>query len=497
MPAAVLAVDQGTTGTTAVVLGPDGSVLSRAYRELPQHFPQPGWVEHDPEQIWRSVVEAITETIALAPIAARDLAALGLTNQRETTVVWERASGRPVYPAIVWQSRQTAELCRQLERDGHAENVQRRTGLVIDAYFSGTKVRWILDRDPTLRRRAERGELCFGTVDSWLLWRLTAGAVHATDPTNACRTLLFNIHRQAWDDDLLELLAVPRAMLPKVAPASAHRFGETAAVDGLPAGVPIAGIAGDQQAALYGQGCHTVGAAKNTYGTGCFLVMHTGDAPAETESGLLTSLACDPRGEPAYCLEGSIFSTGSSVQWLRDAMGLIDDAAQSEALARSVEDTAGVYMVPALSGLGAPYWDMDARGMIWGLTRGSGRAHVVRAVLESIAYRSRDVLDLMSEEAGCDLEKLRVDGGACANDFLMQFQADITAVPIERPRMIETTVLGAAFLAGLEVGFWSDPSELDAARRLDRRFEPAMDVERREALYAGWREAVERALSRS
>jgi len=490
----VLALDQGTTGSTALVFSASGEVLGRAYAEIAQHYPRPGWVEHDAEEIWRTSLAMMRSALADAGVRRHDLKAIGITNQRETTVVWEKASGRPIHPAIVWQSRQTAPLCERLKADGAAPLFRERTGLVVDAYFSATKIRFILDSRPGLQERAERGELLFGTIDSWLLYKLTGGAQHRTEPTNASRTLLYDIHRRAWDEELLALLRIPRAMLPSVAASSAEIFGETAECPELPAGVPIAGMAGDQQAALFGQGCWTPGLAKNTYGTGCFLLMNTGEKNVDSQHGLLTTLGCDSRGRPVYCLEGSVFTAGAGVQWLRDELGVIRSAAETAELAASVADSAGVYFVPAFSGLGAPYWDMQARGLICGLTRGASRAHLVRAVLESIAFQTRDVLEAMNADSAVALAGLRVDGGASANDFLMQFQADLTGVPVDRPMMVESTALGAAFLAGLAVGFWPSPDALAGARRQERLFTPSMDEARREELYAGWKQAVGRAL---
>jgi glycerol kinase len=434
------------------------------------------------------------EALAAASVGPAELRAIGITNQRETTVVFERRSGRAVHPAIVWQSRQTAPICESLRRAGHEPMVRRRTGLVLDAYFSGTKLRWVLDRQPSLVGAAASGDLLFGTIDTWLLFKLTGGAVHATDPTNASRTLLYDIHEGLWHPELLGMLDVPPAMLPAVRP-SASVFGETVAHGSLPAGVPIAGIAGDQQAALYGQGCWSEGMAKNTYGTGCFVMMNTGRRAAASPGGLLTTLACDDRGGPAYALEGSVFVAGAAVQWLRDEMGLIRDAAETEALARSVADTMGVYVVPAFTGLGAPYWDMDARGAILGLTRGAGRAHVVRAALESLAYQTRDVIEVMNADSGIPLRELRVDGGAAQNDFLMQLQADLLGVPVDRPALVETTAAGAAFLAGIGSGFWPGPDAIRGARRRERLFEPAMAGDERDRLYDGWKRAVRRVLS--
>ncbi|MEM9594387.1 MAG: glycerol kinase GlpK [Acidobacteriota bacterium] len=494
MARAVLALDQGTTGTTALVISTTGEVLGRAYRELTQHYPRPGWVEQDADEIWRDSLGALNAALEDSGLPADRIAALGITNQRETTVVWDRATGQPVHRAVVWQSRQSAPLCEALREDGVEPVLRRKTGLVADAYFSGTKIRWILDRYPGLRPRAERGEILFGTVDTWLLWKLTGGAVHRTDPTNACRTLLFDIHRMAWDDELCGILQVPPAMLPEVSASSSEVFGHTTGDGPLPPGLPIAGIAGDQQAALFGQGCWRPGQAKNTYGTGCFLLMNMGDESPISNGGLLTTVGCDAHGRPTYCLEGSVFTAGAAVQWLRDGLGIIAEAADTEALARQLDGNGGVYLVPAFSGLGAPYWDMDARGTLVGLTAGSGRAHLARAVLEAIAYQSRDVLEVMDADSGVPITELRVDGGACANDFLMQFQADVTGVPVDRPSMIESTSLGAAMLAGLAVGLWRDPEELAGARRPGRRFVPAMNGDARDALYAGWRRAVGRTV---
>ena len=496
----VLAIDQGTTGSTALLFAADGSVAGRAYSEFRQYYPQPGWVEHDPEEIWQVSLRVMAEALTGSGIAASDLAAIGITNQRETTVVWDRASGEPVHRAIVWQSRQTEAICERLKADGLEPLFREKTGLVVDPYLAGSKIRWILDLDPAFQRRAEAGELAFGTIDSWLLWKLTggrrgAGALHRTDPTNASRTLLYDIHERRWDAELCELLDVPMAMLPEVHPSSGV-FGETEAFDGLPAGVPVAGVAGDQQAALYGQGCWEPGQAKNTYGTGCFLLMNTGQRSRVSRNGLLTTVCCDAVGAPAYALEGSIFVAGAAVQWLRDELQIISDAAETEALAQRIDDNEGVYLVPAFAGLGAPYWDSGARGALVGLTRGAGRAHLARAALESIAYQSRDIVEVMNRDSGVELRELRVDGGASQNDFLMQFQADILGVPVDRPELVETTAAGSAYLAGLAVGVWGSPSELEEARRCERRFEPVMPAARRDALYGGWKRAVERARSR-
>ncbi len=494
MPDAILAIDQGTTGSTALVFASDGTILGRAYAEITQHYPEPAWVEHDPEEIWATSLRVMEEALAAAGVGPGQLEGIGITNQRETTVVWDRRTGKPVHRAIVWQSRQTEEICRRLVREGHEKTLRTRTGLVVDAYFSGTKIRWILDRYPEARARAEGGDVIFGTVDTWLLWKLTGGAVHATDPTNASRTLLYNIRKKNWDPKLLSILDIPRAMLPEVHTSSSI-FGETVALGDLPAGVPVAGIAGDQQAALYGQCCWEPGMAKNTYGTGSFVMMNMGNTHTTSKNGLLTTLACRVDGKPCFSLEGSVFIAGAAVQWLRDELGLIGSAPETDAIARSVPDTGGVYVVPAFAGLGAPWWDMEARGAVVGLTRGSGRAHLVRATLESLAYQTRDVIDAMNADSGIPITELTVDGGASANDFLMQFQADILGVPVNRPASLETTATGAAFLAGLAVGFWKDPESLAAARKTERVFEPRMPASQRERLYAGWREAVERVRS--
>ncbi|MGH7309764.1 MAG: glycerol kinase GlpK [Candidatus Rokuibacteriota bacterium] len=488
----VLALDQGTSGSTALVVDPEGRVRARGYAELPQYYPQPGWVEHDPGEIWTTTQQAAQAALATAGVAGSEVAAVGITNQRETTLVWERSSGAPVHRAIVWQCRRTAALCDRLRREGHEARVRAGTGLVLDAYFSGTKLRWLLDEVPGARRRAERGELAFGTVDSWLLWKLTGGGVHATDVSNASRTLLLDLRQADWDPELLQMLAVPAAVLPRVQ-ASAGVFGESVELGWLPRGIPIAGIAGDQQAALFGQACYQPGMAKNTYGTGCFLLLNTGSTPVASRHGLLTTIAWRVGGVTTYALEGSVFIAGAALQWLRDGLGLIRTAAESEALARSVADTGGVYFVPAFVGLGAPYWDMYARGTIVGLTRGTTAAHLVRAALEAIAYQSRDVLEAMVADAGIAPQALSVDGGAAANDLLCQFQADMLDVPVLRPAVIESTALGAAYLAGLGVGLWASLEALAERATIERAFAPAMDPARRAQCYEGWRQAVERA----
>ena len=488
---AILAIDQGTTGSTALVFAQDGSIVGRAYSEFTQHYPRPGWVEHDPDEIWRVTARVMREAIDAAGLEPGAIGGIGITNQRETTVLWDRETGVPVHRAIVWQSRQTAEICEALQRAGHAAFVRERTGLVIDAYFSGTKIRWILDRNPEAAAMAADGRVLFGTIDTWLAWKLSGGVAHVTDPTNASRTLLYNIHDRRWDAELMALLDVPAAMLPSVQPSSSI-FGETRGLAEIPDGIPIAGIAGDQQAALYGQGCWSRGQAKSTYGTGCFVVMNMGEDSPISEHGLLTTICCDQAGQPAYALEGSIFIAGAAVQWLRDELGMVARATETEGIARSVADTAGVYLVPAFTGLGAPHWDMNARGAIVGLTRGANRAHIVRAALESQAYQTRDVVEAMNADSGTPVSELRVDGGAAANDFLMQFQADMLGVPVDRPAVIETTASGAAFLAGLATGFWKSPDELRHVRQRERLFEPAMSDADRDRLYAGWTEAVGR-----
>jgi glycerol kinase len=487
----VLALDQGTTSSRALVFDESGAVLGVDQYEFTQHFPRPGWVQHDPQEIWETQLRAARGALAKAGVDAGGIAGIGITNQRETTVVWDRASGEPIHPAIVWQSRQTAPLCEELRARGLGDEVRRRTGLVIDAYFSATKIRFILDAVEGAQERAERGELCFGTIDSWLLWKLTGGRVHATEYSNASRTLVYNVHERDWDDTLLRELRIPRAMLPEVRDSSGV-FGETDA-EWLGAALPVAGAAGDQQAALFGQGCFEPGDAKNTYGTGCFLLMNTGREAKVSQSGLVTTIAWGIDGRVDYALEGSIFVAGAAVQWLRDGLHLIGDAAETEAAARAVEDTGGVYLVPAFVGLGAPYWDEHARGALVGLTRGTTREHLIRATLESIAYQTRDVVECLRGDSGLAMDALRVDGGACRNDFLMQFQADVLGVPVHRPPLLEATAFGAAALAGLATGVWSDRAALASAGEGGRVFEPKMEVARRDELYAGWKRAVERS----
>ena len=487
----VLAIDQGTTGTTVSVFDRDGRVRGKGYAELPQHYPKPGWVEHDPEQIWSTVLAAVNAAMEQASVDAVDLAAVGVTNQRETTVLWERETGLPVHNAIVWQCRRTADECDRIAASGAADTIRAKTGLVVDAYFSATKVKWLLEHVPGLLDRARRGEICFGTVDSWLLWKLSGGAVHATDVSNASRTMLFNIHTLDWDSDLLSLFGVYPDMLPPVVPSSGV-IGETSDRYGAPAGIPIAGVAGDQQAALFGQGCFAPGDVKCTYGTGAFVLMNTGDQPVQTKHGLLSTVAWMVGGKPTYALEGSVFICGAAVQWLRDGLGLISSAAETEGLAASVPDTGGVYFVPAFVGLGAPYWNPHARGLITGLTRGTTKAHIVRAALEAMAYQVHDLLAEMRREFRADISSIRADGGAAANNWLMQFQADILGIPVLRPQNIETTATGAAALAGIAVGFWKSGEELGGIGFRDR-FSPRMDQRERDALLDGWRRAVETA----
>ena len=492
----IMAIDQGTTGTTILLIDKAGEIRGRAYQEFTQHYPQPGWVEHDPNEIWESVLSAAKDGIANAGISWNEIAAIGITNQRETTVVWDRSTGEPIHRAIVWQCRRTAEMCQELIDNGHEAIFQNRTGLVMDPYFSGTKLAWLLNNVSSARERAESGELAFGTIDSWLIWNLTEGKVHVTDFTNASRTLMFNIHDRQWDEELCRLLAIPRSLLPQVR-SSSEVYGTTdpSLFGGIR--IPIAGIVGDQQAALYGQGCWQPGMVKNTYGTGCFILMNIGDKSVTSQNGLLTTLACDEKGNPVYALEGSIFMAGATIQWLRDELGLIESAADSEKIANSLSGNDGVYLVPAFQGLGAPYWKPNAKGAIVGLTRGSNKAHLVRAALEAMAYQTIDIVTAMVEDSGISVSELRVDGGAAANNFLMQFQSDILNTPIDRPVNIETTAIGAAFLAGLATGFWKDTIEISKARRSGEKFKPQMSDNDREALLSGWRNAVTQVIRQS
>lgn len=485
----VLALDQGTTSSRAILFGHDGAARAVANREFKQHYPQPGWVEHDAEEIWESQVAVARQVLADAKTGPQEIAAIGITNQRETVVLWDRETSKPVHRAIVWQCRRTAAMCDRIRAEGFDRTLREKTGLVTDAYFSGTKVAWLLENVPGLRERAERGELAAGTIDSWLLWKLSGGRAHATDLSNASRTLLFNIRTLEWDEEILRYFRIPRSLLPEARPSSGV-LGETGLFG---ARIPIAGVAGDQQASLFGHQCFQRGAAKNTYGTGCFLLLNTGSEIARSKSGLVSTIAWGRNGRTEYALEGSIFIAGAAIQWLRDELRIIQDAAETEAMALSVPDTAGVYFVPAFVGLGAPHWDAYARGTVVGLTRGSNRQHLARAALESIAYQTREVVDAMAQDSGLRPQSLRVDGGAVRNNFLCQFQADILGVPVERPATTETTALGAAYLAGLATGFWKDEKDLAAQMKIERRFEPQMEEVRREELFAGWRRAVDRA----
>ncbi len=487
----VLALDEGTSSCRSIVFDPDGAMRGVGQREFTQHFPRPGWVEHDPEEIWARQLETITEAIDRAGITVAEIAAIGITNQRETVVVWDRATGEPIHPAIVWQDRRTGDITERLRQEGGEPEVRRRTGLVLDPYFSGSKLQWLLDHVPGARDRAERGELAAGTIDTWLIWKLTGGRVHATDASNACRTLLWNLHDADWDDEMLRVFSVPRVMLPEVVTSS----GTIAECDAdlFGAAIPISGIDGDQQAALFGQLCTHDGMVKNTYGTGCFMLMNTGSTPKESPSRMLTTVAWRLGDGPLeYALEGSVFIAGAAIQWLRDGLKIIRSAPEVNELAGSVADTDGVFVVPAFAGLGAPHWDPRARGAILGLTRGSSDAHVALATLRSLAYSTRDILDCMVADSGIPIEQIRVDGGACASDLLMQFQADILGVPVQRPSMVESTAAGAAYLAGLGVGLWKSVGELESHRSVDRVFEPSMDRGERERLVRWWRKAVDR-----
>lgn len=485
----IVALDQGTTSSRAVIFDREQNIVGLAQREYTQYYPKEGWVEHDPMEIYASQYGVLIDALLMSGVSVEEVAAIGITNQRETTIVWEKATGRPIYNAIVWQCRRTASICKELKEKGYDQLIREHTGLLPDAYFSGTKIRWILDHVPGAQEKAEAGELLFGTVDSWLIWKLTGGLVHATDYTNASRTMLFNIHTLQWDEEILKILNIPKCMLPEPRPSSGI-FG-MAQINGYP--VPIAGAAGDQQAALFGQTCFSKGEAKNTYGTGCFLLMNTGDKPVLSRSGMLTTLAASAGGEVQYALEGSVFTAGSVVQWLRDEMRFITDASDSDYYAAKVKDSGGVYMVPAFNGLGASHWDMFARGMLIGITRGTKRSHIIRACMEAIAYQSKDLLDAIQADVGAEFSELRVDGGASANEFLMQFQADIIGKPVCRPVVRETTALGAAYLAGLAVQFWNSLEELKALGKIDKVYQPQMDEKTRAKLLRGWHRAVERA----
>lgn len=488
----VLSLDQGTTSSRAILFDHNGAIVNVAQQEFPQIYPAPGLVEHDPEAIWSSQLAVAQEVMKKAGVSARDVAAIGITNQRETTIIWDKTTGKPVFNAIVWQSRLTVPICDALKAKGFDKEIRERTGLVTDAYFSGTKVKWILDNVPGVREKAERGEALFGNVDTFLMWRLSRGRIHVTDPSNASRTLLYNIYKGDWDDVILEELGVPRAMLPVVMPSS-KVYGESDP-EFFGGAIKMAGDAGDQQAATFGQACFDAGMAKNTYGTGCFMLMNTGNKGVPSQNGLLTTIAWGIGKDVTYALEGSIFITGAAVQWLRDSLGIIKDSADVEALAASVPDNGGVYLVPAFVGLGAPYWDSYARGTIVGLTRGSNAANIARATLESMCYQTRDVLEAMTADSNVQVKTLRVDGGAVVNNLLMQFQADILGVPVQRPKVAETTALGAAYLAGLATGFWSSIQEVAEQWAVDRTFEPKMSVDERDKLYANWKRAVERSM---
>ncbi len=488
----IMSLDQGTTSSRCILFDKSGNICSMAQKEFTQIYPQPGWVEHNPREIWASQMAVVTEAMANIDVSTQDIAAIGITNQRETTIVWDKKTGKPVYNAIVWQCRRTAQMIDSLKEQGYEEMIRKKTGLIPDAYFSASKIAWILDNVEEARQKAERGELLFGTVDTWLIWNLTKGAVHITDYTNASRTMLFNIHDMCWDEELLTLFHIPKNMMPEVKPSSCI-YGRTA-TEILGGEVPIAGAAGDQQAALFGQCCFSPGQVKNTYGTGCFLLMHTGEQAITSRHGLLTTIAAGSGERAEYALEGSVFVAGAAIQWLRDSMRMIRDSAQSEKYAESVSDTNDVYIVPAFAGMGAPYWNPYARGTIVGITRGCRKEHFIRATLESIAYQAVDVLQAMEEDAGMPLQELKVDGGASANNFLMQFQADITGQSVHRPSCIETTALGAAYLAGLAVGYWKDKEEICANWQLDKKFNASMEEELRKKLLKGWKKAVKCAL---
>lgn len=490
----ILSLDQGTTSSRAILFNQKGSIVHTAQQEFKQHFPKPGWVEHDANEIWLSIQGVIAAVLSESGVQPAEIAGIGITNQRETAVVWDRHTGMPVYHAIVWQSRQTADICEALKAQGLNDIFRERTGLLIDAYFSGTKIKWILDHVDGAREKAERGDLLFGTMDTWLIWKLTGGKAHVTDYSNASRTLLYNIHELKWDEELLGYLDIPASMLPEVR-SSSEVYGHTQEHLFFGSAIPIAGAAGDQQAALFGQACFEKGMAKNTYGTGCFMLMNTGNHAIPSRSGLLTTIAWGLNGKVEYALEGSIFVAGSAIQWLRDGLRMIKMAQDTEAYAQRVESTDGVYVVPAFVGLGTPYWDSDVRGAIFGLTRGTSKEHFIRATLESLAYQTKDVLQAMEDDSGIQLTKLRVDGGAVKNNFLMQFQSDMLGVTVERPVISETTALGAAFLAGLAVGFWKDQAEIAAQWQVDEAFEPVMGTERQEQLYNGWKKAVNAAMA--
>lgn len=490
----ILSLDQGTTSSRAILFNEKGEIVHSSQKEFTQHFPKPGWVEHNANEIWGSILAVIAGVLSESSVKPEQIAGIGITNQRETAVVWDKETGTPVYNAIVWQSRQTSGICDELKEKGLNDLFRDKTGLLIDAYFSGTKVKWILDNVEGARQKADEGKLLFGTIDTWLIWKLSGGKAHVTDYSNASRTLMYNIHELKWDEELLEILTVPKSMLPEVRPSSEvyartieyHFFGQS---------IPIAGAAGDQQAALFGQACFNEGMAKNTYGTGCFMLMNTGTKAVSSEHGLLTTLAWGLNGKVEYALEGSIFVAGSAIQWLRDGLRMLHDAKDSEDYAKRVESTDGVYVVPAFVGLGTPYWDSEVRGAVFGLTRGTSKEHFIRATLESLAYQTKDVLDAMEADSGIELQTLRVDGGAVKNDFLMQFQIDLLRVPVERPTINETTALGAAYLAGLAVGYWKDQEEISRQWAVDKTFEPSMEEQESEKLYEGWKKAVHAAMA--
>ncbi|WP_313799801.1 glycerol kinase GlpK [Cytobacillus sp.] len=490
----ILSLDQGTTSSRAILFNEKGEIIHLAQREFTQYFPKPGWVEHNANEIWGSILSVIAEVLSESGVKPEQIAGIGITNQRETAVVWDKETGKPIYNAIVWQSRQTSDICEDLKAKGYNDTFREKTGLLIDAYFSGTKVKWILDHVDGARERAEQGKLLFGTIDTWLIWKLSGGKAHVTDYSNASRTLMFNIYDLKWDEELLEILGVPASMLPEVRPSS-EIYGHTVDYHFFGKEIPIAGAAGDQQAALFGQACFEKGMAKNTYGTGCFMLMNTGEKAVRSENGLLTTIAWGLDGKVEYALEGSIFVAGSAIQWLRDGMRMLQNATDSEGYAKKVDSTEGVYVVPAFVGLGTPYWDSEVRGAVFGLTRGTSKEHFIRATLESLAYQTKDVLSAMEADSGIELKTLRVDGGAVKNDFLMEFQSDILNVPVERPTINETTALGAAYLAGLAVGYWKNEEEISNQWAIDKSFEPSMEEESRKNLYDGWKKAVKAAMA--
>lgn len=490
----ILSLDQGTTSSRAILFNEKGEIVHSSQKEFTQHFPKPGWVEHNANEIWGSILAVIAGVLSESGVKPEQIAGIGITNQRETAVVWDKETGTPVYNAIVWQSRQTSEICDDLKEKGLNDLFRDKTGLLIDAYFSGTKVKWILDNVEGARQKADEGKLLFGTIDTWLIWKLSGGKAHVTDYSNASRTLMYNIHELKWDEELLEILTVPKSMLPEVRPSS-EEYARTIEYHFFGQSIPIAGAAGDQQAALFGQACFNEGMAKNTYGTGCFMLMNTGTKAVSSEHGLLTTLAWGLNGKVEYALEGSIFVAGSAIQWLRDGLRMLQDAKDSEAYAKRVESTDGVYVVPAFVGLGTPYWDSEVRGAVFGLTRGTSKEHFIRATLESLAYQTKDVLDAMEADSGIELQTLRVDGGAVKNDFLMQFQCDLLRVPVERPTINETTALGAAYLAGLAVGYWKDQEEISRQWAVDKTFKHSMEEQDSEKLYEGWKKAVHAAMA--